>query len=112
MQRNVNFCLLIHSHMSSEECVCVCVIFLVLFLDDKNKICTTPPEAHAMFYFPMIDKQVRGSDGFTACFLLVVSWLDVLWWMWLLSMLLCLSRDHCVFKGRVRGGAVGSLELE
>lgn len=31
-----------------------------LFLDGKNKVCTTSPEAHAMLYFPMIDTQFRG----------------------------------------------------
>lgn len=40
--------------------VCVIDCFFGLFLDGKNKICTTPPEAHAMFDFPMMDKQVRG----------------------------------------------------
>lgn len=35
-------------------------VILFLLLDGKNKICTTSSEAHAMFYFPMMDKQVRG----------------------------------------------------
>lgn len=63
------------------------------------------------FTFRWLTNRLGRQDGFTACFRLAVSWLGVLWWMWLLSTLLCLSRDHCVFSGRVRGGAVGNLEL-
>ena len=114
--RDVIFCFLRHGHMSFEESMCD--YFFFFFFWERGifwwwKTRSTSPEAHAMFFFFFFltflwwTNRLGGADGFTACFLLAVSWPGVLWWTWLLSMLLCLSRDHCVFRGRVRGGAVG-----
>ena len=55
MWRNVIFCFLIHSHMSSEECVCDSFFFFFFFWERGIfwwwKTRSTSPEAHAMFFF-------------------------------------------------------------
>lgn len=95
--------------------VCDFFFFLEgLFLDGKKQFAPHRLKLMQCFTFRWLTNRLGGGKGgrwFTACFLLAVSWLGVLWWMWLLSMLLSLSRDHCVFRGRVRGGAAGNLAL-
>lgn len=69
---------LLLSHKQPHEFLkdaCDCFWLVFIYRWQKIRFCTTSPEAHAMFYFPMVDKQVRGAGFFFFFLPLASSWL-------------------------------------